>query len=193
MGHETVTRGAGGLVCAALVSLALAGCGGGARDAALSESQLQADYRGAPATLAALFAGRNKLLRGGAAAFERELRRLRGRPVVVNTWASWCQNCVTEFSIFQRVAPRYGRTVAFVGDDVEGATAGHGWLARYPLSFPSFSDPSESIDRAIGAATASYAPVTYFYDRHGKEVYFHFGPYLSAASLEHDIRLYLGA
>jgi hypothetical protein len=37
------------------------------------------------------------------------------------------------------------------------------------------------------------APVTYFYNRQGKEVYPHAGPYLSRASLEHDVRLYLGA
>jgi hypothetical protein len=35
--------------------------------------------------------------------------------------------------------------------------------------------------------------VTYFYNRRGQQVYYHYGPYLSVASLEHDIRLYLGA
>jgi hypothetical protein len=35
--------------------------------------------------------------------------------------------------------------------------------------------------------------VTYFYDGAGNQIFFHFGPYLSAASLEHDLRIYLGA
>jgi thiol-disulfide isomerase/thioredoxin len=176
-----------------LAAIALAGCGASVRNAAPSTAQLRADYKGAPPPLVALFAKRDRLLGGGPAAFERELRALRGYPVVVNTWASWCQDCVEEFSIFQTVAPRFGRTVAFIGDDIEGAANGRGWLAKHPLSFPSYSDRGESVDRAIGAPTAGYAPVTTFYNRQGKQVYPHFGPYLSTASLEHDIRLYLHA
>jgi len=90
------------------------------------------------------------------------------------------------------VAPRYARTVAFVGDDVNDGK-GAAWLRKFPLSFPSYYDRSSTIDQALGPAAAAYAPVTYFYNRAGKQVFFHFGPYLSVASLEHDIRFYLGA
>ena len=176
----------------AVALLLLAGCGSTVRDSALTQSELHSDYGGAPAPLAALFAKRNELLGGGAPAFEKELRSLRGYPVVVNTWASWCDNCQAEFSVFQRVAPKYGRTVAFIGDDFDDGD-GAKWLRRFPLSFPSYYDRSESVDEAIGAATAGYAPVTYFYNRRGVLVYPHLGPYLSVASLEHGIRLYLGA
>jgi cytochrome c biogenesis protein CcmG/thiol:disulfide interchange protein DsbE len=183
-------KGLAGSVVAALV---LTGCGtGSVRNAAPSAGTLAADYRGAPAPLAGLYVERNKLLPGGTSAFERELRSLRGYPVIVNAWASWCDNCQAEFAIFQRVAPLLGKTVAFIGDDV-GDGAGASWLAKHPLSFPSYYDRSWSVDRMISAAGAGYAPVTYFYDRRGKLVYFHYGPYLSAASLEHDIRAYASA
>ena len=175
----------------AVASLLVAGCGGSVRDSALTQSELRSDYRGAPAPLAALFLRANQLLPGGARAFERELRALRGHPVVVNTWASWCTNCRQEFSILQRVAPRFGRTVAFIGDDIDDSD-GAGWLAKFPLSFPSYADHSEGVDEALGAI-AGYAPISFFYNRRGKQVYFHYGPYLSVASLEHDLRLYLGA
>jgi thiol-disulfide isomerase/thioredoxin len=188
VGHGSIAR----FAALALGSLAIAGCGSTPTDDALSQVQLRAAYRGAPAPLAALFARHNQLLGGGAPAFEHELRALRGYPVVVNTWASWCPDCRQEFSIFQLVAPKFARSVAFVGDDFNDG-AGAAWLRRYPLSFPSYADRSKSVDQAIGAATAGYAPVTYFYNRRGREVTFHFGPYLSVASLEHDIRLYLGA
>jgi thiol-disulfide isomerase/thioredoxin len=135
---------------------------------------------------------RNRLLGGGTRAFARELRRLRGHPVVVNAWASWCDNCTEEFAIFQKVAPRYGRRVAFIGDDV-GDGGGKGWLAKHPLSFPSYLDHDWSIDRAVSVAASNYAPVTYFLNAQGKLVYPHLGPYLSTASLERDIRLYLNA
>jgi cytochrome c biogenesis protein CcmG/thiol:disulfide interchange protein DsbE len=180
------------LAATALAALALGGCGAAPQDSALSESQLHSDYKGAPAPLAKLFVEQNKLVGGGAKAFERELRALRGYPVVVNKWASWCPDCRQEFSIFQRVAPRYARTVAFVGDDVNDGK-GAAWLRKFPLSFPSYYDRSSTIDQALGPAAAAYAPVTYFYNRAGKQVFFHFGPYLSVASLEHDIRFYLGA
>jgi cytochrome c biogenesis protein CcmG/thiol:disulfide interchange protein DsbE len=162
------------------------------RDSALTESDLRADYGGAPAPLAALFAQRNELLGGGARAFERELRSLRGYPVVVDKWASWCPNCQAEFSIFQRVAPAVAHSVAFVGDDVEDHH-GVSFLRKFPLSFPSYADSTDGVDQALGAASAGYTPVTYFYNRRGQQVYYHYGPYLSVASLEHDIRLYLGA
>jgi thiol-disulfide isomerase/thioredoxin len=153
---------------------------------------LAADYRGAPALLRALYGERKRLLGGGVVAFERELRALRGRPVVINAWASWCDNCTEEFSVFQTVAPRFARGVAFLGVDV-GDSGGAGWLAGHPLSFPSFADHSWSIDRAVSPAAANYAPVTYFISRAGKLVYPHLGPYLSASSLERDVRLYLDA
>ena len=147
----------GGLCAVALASLALAGCGASARNAALSQSQLRADYRGAPAPLAALFARQNKLLGGGAPAFERELRSLRGYPVVVNTWASWCEDCRQEFAIFQRVAPAYARTVAFVGDDFNDG-GGAKWLSRFPLSFPSYDDRREASTRRSGRRRRATRP-----------------------------------
>ena len=187
MGHRIVAL----LAVAVFAPLTLDGCGAAPLDSALSQSQLQSDYKGAPAPLAKLFAEQNKLVGAGAKAFERELKALRGYPVVVNKWASWCPDCRQEFSVFQRVAPRYARTVAFVGDDVNDGK-GAAWLRKFPLSFPSYYDRSSAIDQALSPAAASYAPVTYFYDRAGKQVFFHLGPYLSVSSLEHDIRFYIG-
>jgi cytochrome c biogenesis protein CcmG, thiol:disulfide interchange protein DsbE len=50
-------------------------------------------------------------LRGGRV----RLADLRGRPVVVNFWASWCPPCLAEMPEFQRVHHRLGGRVAFVG------------------------------------------------------------------------------
>ena len=51
------------------------------------------------------------------------LADLRGRPVVVNFWASWCPACIAEMPDFERVHQAFGDDVVFVGfavqDDLE--------------------------------------------------------------------------
>ena len=46
---------------------------------------------------------------GGPQAFRKRLASLKGYPVVVNKWASWCAPCRTEFPIFQRQAVDAGQ------------------------------------------------------------------------------------
>lgn len=178
----------------ALAMLGLAGCGSAAHGAAPSAAQIAVDLRGSPAPLAALHAQADKLLAGGAKAFKAELRALRGYPVVINKWGSWCTPCRQEFPIFQQVGALAARRVAFIGDDVNepNASDGAAWLRRFPVSYPSYADKSGAISEALGPDSAPYTPVTYFYDAAGTQVFFHYGPYLSVASLEHDIRIYLG-
>jgi cytochrome c biogenesis protein CcmG/thiol:disulfide interchange protein DsbE len=114
---------------------------------------------------------------------------LRGYPVVVNKWASWCGPCQSEFPAYQQAAVVFGRRVAFVGiDGKDHAPAAKAFLKRFPVTYPSYVDPGESIARTIQAAT--YYPQTVYFDRQGKIVFDHAGPYLSASALERDIRRY---
>jgi cytochrome c biogenesis protein CcmG, thiol:disulfide interchange protein DsbE len=43
------------------------------------------------------------------------LAELRGRPVVVNFWASWCPACIAEMPDFEAVHQQFGDEVVFVG------------------------------------------------------------------------------
>ena len=74
---------------------------------------------GAPAPLAALHRQGNDLLGGGRAAYEKRIESLRGYPIVVNVWASWCGPCRFEFPALQRMPAKYGKRVAFLGIDLE--------------------------------------------------------------------------
>lgn len=170
--------------------LALAGCGGGqAHSAAPSAKSVSAAFKGSPAPLAKLHAQANQLLPGGRSAFKARLASLRGYPVVVNKWASWCGPCQSEFPAYQKAAVAYGRKVAFVGiDGKDHDGAARAFLKHFPVTYPSYTDPQESIAQSIQAAT--YYPQTVYFDRSGKIVFDHAGPYLSASALERDIRRY---
>ena len=147
-------------------------------------------FKGSPPPLAALHSQANQLLGGGQTAFKARLASLRGYPVVVNKWASWCGPCQTEFPAFQSASVILGRRVAFVGvDGKDHNQAAAAFLRKFPVTYPSYVDPEENVARAIQAAT--YYPQTVFFDRHGKPVFDHAGPYESASSLERDIRRYL--
>jgi cytochrome c biogenesis protein CcmG/thiol:disulfide interchange protein DsbE len=175
------------------VSLAtlIAGCGSGQpKSAAPSAPTVTSAFKGSPAPLASLHSQADQLLGGGVKGFDARLSGLRGRyPVVVNKWASWCTPCQSEFPEFQRAAVAFGKQVAFIGlngKDHDGSAAA--FLKQFPVTYPSYTDPDESIARSIQAAT--FYPQTVFYNRRGTRMYDHAGPYLSAQALERDIRRY---
>jgi cytochrome c biogenesis protein CcmG/thiol:disulfide interchange protein DsbE len=160
------------------------------RSAAPSTTSIAAAFKGSPAVLASLHGQAGRLLSGGPAAFRARLAALRGYPVVVNKWASWCGPCQSEFPAYQRASVKYGREVAFIGiDGKDNSAAAAAFLRRFPVSYPSYVDPSESIARTIQAAV--YYPQTVYIDRQGKQVFDHAGPYETAAALEQDIQRYV--
>ncbi len=153
--------------------------------------ELRTMLAGSPAPLARLHARPNALL--PARDFPAELARLKGYPVVVNKWASWCGPCRLEFPTFQSVTAKLGKRVAFIG--LNSGDAGGGaperFLRGFPLSYPSVSDPDNKVAQKLSIAQSW--PTTAFYDRSGRQVYAHQGPYLTDADLLADIRRYAGA
>ncbi len=147
--------------------------------------------RGAPLPMAALYGQGNNVFDGGQKAFDATLTSLRGHPVVINKWASWCGPCRAEFGIFQEVATDRGTEVAFVGlNSRDVRPAAQRFLNEHPLPFPSYSDPGEKIARALDSP-ANF-PVTIFLDARGRPVYTHQGRYRSIADLAADIDEHLG-
>jgi cytochrome c biogenesis protein CcmG/thiol:disulfide interchange protein DsbE len=163
------------------------GEGGGGDAPSLAEAkQLLA---GAPAALAALHENASELLPQDE--FEQQIEALKGYPIVVNVWGSWCVPCRQEFPVFQRVSAKLGKRVAFLGIDTqdpeEDATK---FLRAHPLSYPSYQDFQGELARGLGLIGT---PATIYYDAKGKKAYLHQGPYRTDAALEADIAKYAGA
>lgn len=154
----------------------------------LTLAQVSRPVAGAPPALAALRRRVNALEHGGAKALDAQLRALRGHPVVVNLWASWCDPCRFELPFFQRQAVRRGAQVAFLGvnsgDNSDGARE---LSARFPMPYPSFEDPRQAVAARYGAAGL---PATAFYDARGKLVLVHQGIVSSEAKLSEEIERY---
>ena len=174
----------------AVVMVGLSACGGGSGDDGGGKSP---DYAkalaGAPGPLAKLYDQPNQLLPGGTVAFEQRLADLRGYPVVVNKWASWCGPCREEMPWFQRLSARLGKRIAFLGvDSDDSSDAAQDFLSEFPLPYPSYSDPGEEIAEAI-EATIGF-PATAFYDSSGKLAHVQQGQYASIDALAADIERY---
>jgi cytochrome c biogenesis protein CcmG/thiol:disulfide interchange protein DsbE len=175
-------------------TLALAACGsgddGGNPDSRLTPEQAGESLPAAPPQLAAIREQANQLLDGGAEAFTQRLEELRGYPVVVNKWASWCGPCRFEFPFFQKLAHERGGEIAFLGvdsDDSEDAAAT--FLEELPLPYPSYSDPDKEIAQELGGPVQAF-PATAFYDRSGELVYTHPGVYPDERDLIADVDRY---
>jgi thiol-disulfide isomerase/thioredoxin len=156
--------------------------------APLSLAAVSRPIAGAPPELAALHARVNELRPGAKRALDAQLRALRGHPVVVNLWASWCDPCRHELPFFQRQALQRGASVAFLGvnsNDSDGEARKLG--ERYPMPYPSIVDPRLAVAGEYGARGL---PATAFYDASGKRVLVHQGGFTSQTQLAAEIERY---
>jgi DsbE subfamily thiol:disulfide oxidoreductase len=96
-----------------------------------------------------------------------DLASLKGKPVIVNFWASWCTPCREEFPLFQEKLAALGPTdgLEMVGvlykDQPEPAKA---FLADLGAAWPTVEDPDGALAKAWRTAAP---PQTYFIDKDG--------------------------
>lgn len=98
-----------------------------------------------------------------------QLQALRGRPVLINFWASWCEPCLAEMPSLERLARRHrddGLEVLAVNFK-EGAAGVQRFLDRTPLDLPVLLDEDGAAARTFGVRVF---PSTLVVDREGRGV-----------------------
>lgn len=182
-----VGRVFGGVALVIFATLLLGACGEDGEPSGAKPPDFEKALSGAPPQLAALYSQANELIGSGKPGYEERIEELRGLPVVVNVWASWCGPCRAEFPHFQEVSAQLGKRVAFLGvnsDDLDEAAAS--FLSEHPVPYPSYTDPDQKIKTSVGAIGL---PATVFYDRRGQR-FTKQGAYASVEDLLADIRRY---
>ncbi|MEP6993788.1 MAG: redoxin family protein [Acidobacteriota bacterium] len=113
------------------------------------------------------------------------LAGLRGRPVVLNFWATWCVPCVEEHMALKQAARSHGSEVQFFGivfNDEEAQI--QDFLNSRGGAYPSLMDPNGKTAIAYGVHGV---PETYFIDPRGVIVSKFVGP-LTPDALRDELR-----
>lgn len=104
------------------------------------------------------------------------LADLRGRPVMVNFWASWCPPCRQEAPLLEQTWREYrGRGVTFIGVDIwDSEQDARKFLKDFDITYPTGPDPRGEISINYGLTGI---PETYFIDARGQVLRKWIGPF----------------
>jgi thiol-disulfide isomerase/thioredoxin len=138
-----------------LVSVLLVACG--------RETARQPDSQARPASL--LPRDRLELPEFDFAKFQTLLRELRGTPVVVNIWGSWCPPCRVEAPDLSQVSREFEGRVQFLGVDIlDDRESARDFILEFDWQYPSVFDPDGEIRDRLGYLGQ---PVTIIYNQEG--------------------------
>ncbi len=97
------------------------------------------------------------------------LSKLKGTPVVINFWASWCPPCREEAPALEKIWRRYkDKGVTFIGVDIQDKEAdARAYMKEFNVTYPNGPDKDGkiTIDYGVGGI-----PVTFFVNREGRIV-----------------------
>jgi cytochrome c biogenesis protein CcmG, thiol:disulfide interchange protein DsbE len=119
-----------------------------------------------------------QVLRGPAV----DLASLRGRPALINFWASWCGPCKQEAPELERLARRLHGEARLVGVDWNDTTANAtAFIRAHGLTYPNLRDGSSQVGNAFGLTGL---PTTFVIDSQGRVVRTLRGPQTGATLRE---------
>jgi len=106
--------------------------------------------------------------------YQKILQQLKGKPVLVNFWATWCEPCRDEYPMLNQLAKQYapqGLKVLGVSMDQDGdLILMRRFLTRYKPVFPNYrkkKGAAEAFMQSISPEWTGTLPSTFFYDKDG--------------------------
>ncbi|HEY0666215.1 MAG TPA: TlpA disulfide reductase family protein [Gallionella sp.] len=98
---------------------------------------------------------------------DRKFSDYRGKPLIINVWASWCGPCRLEMGSLQRLERRYGgRQFNVIGISTDDdRTAAAAFINRSEIAFENFLDSHLVLENMLGADTI---PLTVLVDADGR-------------------------
>jgi thiol-disulfide isomerase/thioredoxin len=99
----------------------------------------------------------------------RTLSEFRGKPLIINVWASWCGPCRAEMGSLERLSRRIkGKQLNIIGistdDNGDAAVA---FISKAKVTFDNFLDRKLVLENMLGA---SQIPLTVLVDAQGRVV-----------------------
>lgn len=104
----------------------------------------------------------------------RQLSDFRGKPLIINVWASWCGPCRQEMGSLERLARRKGAhqfTMIGISTD-DYPDRARGFLQSYKTSFSHFIDRQLLLENMLGA---DRLPLTLLVDAQGRVLAKYYG------------------
>lgn len=91
----------------------------------------------------------------------------RGKPLIINVWASWCGPCRAEMGSLERLAHRYnGKEFNIIGISIDDyRKAAQAFIQESEITFANFLDSKLFLENMLGANTI---PLTVLVDSHGR-------------------------
>jgi cytochrome c biogenesis protein CcmG/thiol:disulfide interchange protein DsbE len=145
------------IAVAALVGLLVYGVASKGEDRTLEDAIANGDRPAAPDRALPVLGGRG----------ERSLASFKGKPVVLNFWASWCTPCKDEAPLLERAQSRLERAGGTVlGVTYRDASAdSSAFVRRFRLSYPSVRDVEGELAKDYGTRAL---PETFVIDAEGR-------------------------
>ena len=117
--------------------------------------------------------------------YQRLVQQYRGKPLLINFWATWCEPCRDEYPMLNELAKEYaskGLRVVGVDSDQDGdLILMRRFIARYKPVFPNYrkkpGKPEEEagFNQTVLPEWRGQLPATFVYDKDGRLISHFFG------------------